>query len=81
MNVFKVHMQKEIVQGIPFWRDKANNLYTFEADKKQAILIGTYNTASETYTLKENWVQIYQSKLDDHRKNLIKRDRKENKTK
>ena len=79
--LFKLHMQKEIVQGIPFWRDKSNNLYTFETDKKHAILIGTYNTASETYSLKEDWVKIYQSKLEDHRKNLIKRDRKENKTK
>jgi hypothetical protein len=74
-------MQKEIVQGIPFWKDKSNNLYTFETDKKTAILIGAYNTATETYTLKDNWVQIYQSKLDEHRKNLIKRDRKENKAK
>jgi hypothetical protein len=74
-------MQKEIVQGVPFWKDKSNNLYTFETDKKTAIQIGTFNSATETYTLKEGWQQIYQSKLDEHRKNLIKRDRKENKAK
>jgi hypothetical protein len=74
-------MRKEIVQGVPFWKDKSNNLYSFDTDKKNSIHIGTYNTATETYTLKENWVEIYQSKLDEYRKNLIKRDRKENKGK
>lgn len=74
-------MQKEVIQGIPFWKDKSNNLYTFEFDKKSAIQIGTYNQASESYTLKSDWQQLLSERLDNYRKNLIKRDRKENKIK
>jgi len=73
-------MQKEIVQGVPFWKDKSNNLYTFEPDKKNLLLIGTYNT-NETYTLKDNWQALYSERLDNYRKNMIKRERKENKVK
>jgi len=47
-------MQKEIVQGVPFWKDKSNNLYSFEPDKKNLLLIGTYNPEKETYTLKDD---------------------------
>lgn len=74
-------MQKEIVQGVPFWKDKSNNLYSFEPDKKNLIAIATFNPTTETYTLKDNWQALCKEKLDNYRKNLIKRDRKENKTK
>jgi hypothetical protein len=74
-------MQKEIVQGVPFWKDKSNNLYSFEPDKKNTVQIGTFNSVTETYTLKDNWQALYSEKLDNYRKNLIKRERKENKTK
>lgn len=74
-------MQKEILQGIPFWKDKSNNLYSFEVDKKNLLAIGTYNPTSETYTLKDNWQEIYKVKLNDYRTNLKNRDRKENKLK
>jgi hypothetical protein len=74
-------MQKEIVQGVPFWKDKSNNLYSFEPDKKNLIAIATYNSDKETYTLKDNWETLYSERLDNYRKNLIKRERKENKSK
>jgi hypothetical protein len=72
-------MQKEIVEGLPFWKDKSNILYSFEPDKKNLIVLGTYNSETNTITLKDNWKQLYQQKLDDYRKNLKKRERKENK--
>jgi len=71
-------MQKEIVQGVPFWKDKSNNLYSFEPDKKNLLLIGTYNPEKETYTLKDDWQTLYKERIDNYRKNLLKRDRKEN---
>jgi hypothetical protein len=74
-------MLKEIVQGVPFWKDKSNNLYCFEPDKKNLIAIATYNSEKETYTLKDNWQAVYSERLDNYRKNLIKRERKENKSK
>jgi len=72
-------MQKIIVHGVPFLVDKSNNLFTFKIDKKNLIQLGTYNPEKETYTLKENWEQIYQPELDEYRKNLKNRERKDNK--
>jgi hypothetical protein len=72
-------MQKELVQGVPFWRDKSNNLYSFEVDKKNLLTLGTFNPTTETYILKEEWKNLYESRLNDYRKNLNKRERKENK--
>ena len=72
-------MQKVIVQGVPFWRDKSNTLYSFEPDKKNIINIGTY--ATDSYTLKDNWEALYETSLNDYRKNLKNRERKENKLK
>lgn len=76
-----VKMQKEIVQGVPFWKDKSNNLYSFEPDKKNLINLGTYDLEKETIILKDNWRALYKERLDNYRTNLIKRERKENKTK
>ena len=72
-------MQKELVQGVPFWRDKSNNLYSFEIDKKNLLTLGTFNPTTESYILKNNWKNLYESRLNDYRKNLNKRERKENK--
>jgi len=74
-------MQKELVQGVPFWKDKSNNLYSFEPEKKNLILLGIYNPITETYTLNDNWKNIYETRLVSYRENLNKRERKENKTK
>lgn len=72
-------MQKELVDGIPYWKDKSNNVYSFEPDKKNLIVIGSYNSEKKTVTLKPNWKELYQTKLDEYRKNLKNRERKENK--
>jgi len=74
-------MQKEIVQGVPFWKDKSNNLYSFELDKKNLIQLGSFHQESQTLRLKEDWKDIYQSKLEEYRNTLKNRERKENKTK
>jgi hypothetical protein len=72
-------MQKEIAEGVPYWKDKSNTLYNFEPDKKNLIAIGSYNPEKDTITLKDNWKELYQTKLDEYRKNLKNRERKENK--
>jgi hypothetical protein len=72
-------MQKAIVQGIPFWKDKSNNLYSFETDKKNCLNLGTYNTNTEKYTLKDDWHPSYNPRLNEYRINLKKRERKDNK--
>jgi len=74
-------MQKEVVQGVPFWKDRSNNLYSFEPEKNNLLLLGTYNQTTETYALKDNWKTLYEARLSSYRENLNKRERKENKTK
>ena len=72
-------MQKEIVQGIPFWKDKSNNLYSFELDKKNLIQLGSFDQETQTYRLKDEWKEIYRVKLEEYRASLKNRERKENK--
>ena len=74
-------MQKEVVQGIPFWKDKSNNLHSFEPDKKNLLALGTYDSVKETYTLKEDWKSLYSERIKAYRENLKHRERKENKLK
>ena len=72
-------MQKEVINGIPYWRDKNNNIYSFEIDKKNLIQLGSFNQETQTLKLKDNWKELYQPKLEDYRNNLKNRERKENK--
>ena len=72
-------MQKVIADGVPFWKDKLNVLYSFEPDKKNLIVLGTY--VNESCKLKDNWESLYEEYLSNYRKNLKNRDRKENKLK
>jgi hypothetical protein len=72
-------MQKEIVQGVPFWKDKNNNLYSFELDKKNLIHLGSFDQETETVKFKENWRELYRPRLGEYRDSLKNRERKENK--
>ena len=72
-------MQKAIINGIPFWKDKTNTLYSYELDKKNLLTLGTYNPTSDSYTLKESWEETYRDTLENYRTNLKDRERKENK--
>lgn len=72
-------MQKIILEGIPFWKDKANTLYSFELDKKNLLTLGTYT--NDIYKLKDSWEEIYKDNLHAYRSNLKDRERKENKIK
>ena len=72
-------MQKEILEGVPYWKDKSNILYSFEPDKKNLISLGLFD--NEKLILKANWEELYSPKLIAYRNNLVTRDRKENKIK
>jgi len=72
-------MQKEILEGVPYWKDKSNNLYSFEIDKKNLIQLGSFDQETQTVKLKDNWRELYQPKLEEYRNSLKSRDRKENK--
>ena len=68
-------MQKEIINGVPFWKDKSNNIFSFEIDKKNLLQLGS------NAKLFHNWQELYDVKLSSYRDNLKPRDRKENKLK
>ena len=72
-------MQKEIIEGVPYWKDKSNTIYSFELDKKNLIQLGSFDQETQTLKLKDNWKELYQPKLDEYRNSLKSRDRKENK--
>ena len=72
-------MQKEIVQGVPFWKDKHNNLHSFELDKKNLIHLGSFDQETQRIKLKDNWKELYRPKLLEYRDSLKNRERKENK--
>ena len=72
-------MQKEVLEGVSYWKDKSDILYTFELDKKNLIAIGSYKEGK--VVLKDNWEELYSSKLGSFRENLKNRERKDNKVK
>jgi len=74
-------MQKEVIEGVPYWKDKSNNLYSFELDKKNLINIGVFNSEKQKIVLKTDWEELYSQKLKAYRDSLVKRERKENKLK
>jgi hypothetical protein len=57
------------LQGIPFLCDQTTKvIYAYEKHPVQPLLaLGTYDPAKETFTLVDNWKELYQSKLDAHR--------------
>lgn len=67
-------MQREVIHGIPFWCDKENRIYYYNA----------FSTAAETpklclgtrEKLVDNWEELLASKLADYRENISARSRK-----
>jgi len=70
-----------VIEGVPYWKDKSNNLYSFELDKKNLINIGVFNSEKQKIVLKTDWEELYSQKLKAYRDSLVKRERKENKLK
>jgi hypothetical protein len=70
-------MQKEVLEGVPYWKDKSNNLFSFELDKKNLIQLGCLEDGK--VKLKSNWTELYQPKLNQYREDLTKRERSKQK--
>jgi hypothetical protein len=69
--------QTKIIQGIPFLVDTVTqNIYAYEKLQTQPHLhLGTYNAEKETYTLRTDWREAYQPRLDAHRQSEKPRSR------
>ena len=57
------------LQGIPFLCDATTKtIYAYEKVPSQPLLqLGTYDPEKETFSLSENWRELYESKLQAHR--------------
>ena len=62
-------MLVKVLQGIPFLVEPATKkIYAYEKPLVgPALCLGTYDSDKETFTLVEDWKELYQSKLDSHR--------------
>ena len=60
-------MQVKIIKGMPFLVDAAKKIYAYEKNPTSPLCIGTYNADTESYTLVENWKELYQSRLEAYR--------------
>jgi len=69
-------MQREVIDGIPFWRDK-ENLYYYDVNSSAAktILLGT-KTADGAAKLCEGWEQQLAETLTKFRAEAAPRSRK-----
>lgn len=69
-------MQREVIDGVPYWSDKERNVYYFDinADPK-AILLGT-KSAEGKLNLLPNWEQQLAESLSKFRGTVVGRSRK-----
>ena len=69
-------MQREVVDGIPFWTDK-KNLFYYDVDPltPKTILLGT-KSAEGTLKLNDGWEQQLAAALEQFRTNTVPRSRK-----
>ncbi len=65
------------LQGIPFLCDPATKtIYAYEKVPTQPLVaLGTYDPEKETFTLLENWKQLYEPKLQAYRASVGPRSR------
>ena len=70
-------MQREVIDGIPFWCDKENNLYYYDVNTTapKTILLGT-KTATNTANLRDDWEQHLAAILAKYRTEAVPRTRK-----
>ena len=79
MNILciQVRMQREVIDGIPYWCDKEKNLYYYDVNPtvSKTILLGT-KSAEGGAVLRADWQQQLASTLDKFRAEAAPRSRK-----
>lgn len=68
-------MQRQIIQGIPYFTDKKNNLYTWDLEAEPQ-LIGTYNPERNAVTFSEDHLSKLTERLQVWRAAQVSRPRK-----
>jgi hypothetical protein len=60
-------MQSKQIQGLHFLVDKEKNVFSYEKDGKEPILLGTYDAEKDRVILKADWRTLYQARLESYR--------------
>jgi hypothetical protein len=60
-------MQSKQIQGLHFLVDKEKNVFSYEKDGKEPILLGTYDPEKDRVILKADWRTLYQPRLELYR--------------
>lgn len=68
-------MQRQIIHGVPYFTDAANNLYIWSTEEPK-INIGTYNPATQAITFQPNHIATLGDQLTTWRANQKIRARK-----
>ena len=55
-------MQRQIIHGVPYFTDAANNLYIWSTEEP-ATIIGTYNPAAQAITFQSNHLTAIKDQL------------------
>lgn len=65
------------LQGIPFLCDPVTkSVYAYEKVPTQPLLrLGTYDPQAETFSLADNWKELYEQRLVAHRASMTPRSR------
>ena len=59
----------KILQGVPFLVDSTTqNIYAYEKlPSTNPLHLGTYDPVTERFTLRSDWKEVYQPRVDAHR--------------
>jgi hypothetical protein len=68
-------MERKITNGVPYFTDNQNKLYTWDTEA-QPQPIGTYNPTADTVTFESNHLEKLTERLEDWRSKQQPRDRK-----
>jgi hypothetical protein len=68
-------MERHIVNGVPYFTDNQNRLYTWDTEAQPQI-IGAYNPTTDTVTYEPNHLDKLAERLEDWRSKQQPRDRK-----
>jgi len=60
-------MQSKQIQGLYFLVDKEKNVFSYEKDGKEPILLGTYDAEKDRVVFKPDWRSLYQARLESYR--------------
>jgi hypothetical protein len=69
-------MLVKVFQGIPFLVEPSTkSIFAYEKPVVSPLRLGTYDPETETFTLVDNWKELYQPKLEAYRQSEKPRSR------